>query len=78
MTTFAEYVHMREGLWLDDKNALVGMSKFNPFPATKGRLKWTKPKPVKPTDPFKPAVQQVTGSRKRVSYDGGRVAGPHR
>lgn len=30
MRTFAEYVAMREGLWLNDKNAVVGLSKIAP------------------------------------------------
>ena len=44
--TFREYVQMREGLWLADKNAVPGMSKLNPFPATQTKLKRIAPKPL--------------------------------
>ena len=42
MMTFAEYVAMREGLWLNDKNAVVGLSKTPP------------PKPPKTARPMPP------------------------
>lgn len=44
MMTFAEYVAMREGLWLNDKNAVVGLSKIAPP---------TPPKKTKPPTPPK-------------------------
>jgi hypothetical protein len=42
MITFSEYVAMREGLWLNDKNAVVGLSKIAP------------PRPPKKTRPPTP------------------------
>lgn len=33
--TFSEYVRLREGLWLNDKNALPGMSRLNTLPTRK-------------------------------------------
>ena len=33
-------VHIVENAVVANRNSLKGMSKFNPFPATKGRLKW--------------------------------------
>jgi hypothetical protein len=32
MTTFHEWLAMREGLWLNDKNAVIGLSRLNPLP----------------------------------------------
>jgi hypothetical protein len=32
MMTFHEWLTMREGLWLNDKNAVVVLSKMNPLP----------------------------------------------
>ncbi len=32
MKTFHEWLAMREGLWLNDKNAVIGMSRLNPLP----------------------------------------------
>lgn len=32
MMTFSEYVQIKEGLWLNDKNALPGLSRLNPLP----------------------------------------------
>lgn len=45
--SFSEYVQMREGLWLPDRPVTPGGSRINPFPATQGRLRKMKPKPVK-------------------------------
>jgi len=50
---------MREGLWLADKNAVPGMSRINPFPATQAQLKRMRPKPVKPPKPVTPTVKKV-------------------
>ncbi len=52
--TFQEYVQLREGLWLADKNAVPSMSRINPFPTTLSRLKpvlgkRAVPSPTKPT-----------------------------
>jgi hypothetical protein len=44
--TFQEYLQMREGLWLADKNAVPGMGRINPFPATQSRLKTMLAKPM--------------------------------
>ena len=52
MMTFREYVQMREGLWLADKNAAPGMSRMNPFPATQARLKPILTKPVRAVKPL--------------------------
>lgn len=67
MMTFMQYVEMRraevrEGLWLADKNAVAGMSKINPFPATQARLNRMRLKPVKPPKPFTPTVQKVSNA----------------
>jgi hypothetical protein len=32
MKTFQEWLAMREGLWLNDKNAVIGLSRLNPLP----------------------------------------------
>ena len=47
MMTFAEYVAMREGLWLNDKNAVVGLSKIDPPTPPKKTRPLTPPK-IKP------------------------------
>jgi hypothetical protein len=53
MKTFAEYVAMREGLWLNDKNAIAGISKTPPpEPA--------RPRPTPKTKP--PHVPKSEGS----------------
>ena len=47
MMTFTEYVAMREGLWLNDKNAIVGLSKIAPPTPPKKTRPPTPPK-IKP------------------------------
>jgi hypothetical protein len=32
MKTFHEWLAMQEGLWLNDKNAVIGLSRLNPLP----------------------------------------------
>jgi hypothetical protein len=32
MKTFHEWLAMREGLWLNEKNAVIGLSRRNPLP----------------------------------------------
>jgi hypothetical protein len=32
VTSFHEWLAMREGLWLNDKNAVIGLSRLNPLP----------------------------------------------
>jgi hypothetical protein len=32
MKTFHEWLTIREGLWLNDKNAVIGLSRLNPLP----------------------------------------------
>lgn len=54
MMTFKQFVETMEGLWLSDRNALPGMSKINPFPATQDQLKRTRARPIKPPKPFTP------------------------
>ncbi|ETN80225.1 hypothetical protein NECAME_18028 [Necator americanus] len=56
MMTFAEYVAMREGLWLNDKNAVVGLSKTPPPKPPKTARPMPPPK-IKP-----PHVPKVEGS----------------
>ena len=67
MKTFHEWVAMREGFWLNDKNAVFGLSRLNPLPKNsavnrslaKGPAKAkavpgvaaATPKPFKPTPP---------------------------
>ena len=58
MKTFREWLAMREGLWLNDKNAVVGMSNINPLLQKKAKVKPLKlPKAklgvVKTPKPFK-------------------------
>jgi hypothetical protein len=40
---FQEWLAMREGLWLADKNAVAGMSRIDPLPATQTTLKPSTP-----------------------------------
>ena len=58
MKTFQEWLAVREGLWLNDKNAVIGLSRLNPLPKNSAVNKslTKKPKPFKPTPPasFKP------------------------
>jgi hypothetical protein len=65
---------MQEGLWLADRNAIPGMSKINPFPATQAQLKKLRPKPVKPPKqvtppmppkPFTATKATITGRPRR-------------
>ncbi|WP_406700731.1 hypothetical protein V5E97_18230 [Singulisphaera sp. Ch08] len=39
MKTFYECLAMREGLWLNDKNAVIGMSNINPLMQKKAKVK---------------------------------------
>lgn len=66
MKTFHEWLAERqrrqcEGLWLNDDNAVIGLSKLNPLPKDSAVNKSLskKPKPSKPATPgvkpFKPA-----------------------
>lgn len=58
MMTFREYCRYREGLWLNDKNAIVGLSKIAPpEPRKKPKPRPTAPpkiRPVQATSPSKP------------------------
>jgi hypothetical protein len=57
---FSEWLALRtEGLLLPNQNAVPGMSKINPFPATQARLKGIAPKKPKAPQPFKPTVAPV-------------------
>jgi hypothetical protein len=47
MRTFAEYIAMREGSWLNDKNAVVGLSKIAP-PKPPNTARPTTPPKIKP------------------------------
>jgi hypothetical protein len=57
MMTFSEYVRLREGLWLNDKNALPGMSRLTALPKRKKSKQSVVVKPMQPTlgVPHKPA-----------------------
>jgi hypothetical protein len=57
--TFWEWLALREGLWLADKNAIPGMSRMNPFPATQKRFKAITPKRAHKPKPFAPTVCKV-------------------
>ena len=50
MKTFQEWLAMREGLWLNDKNAVIRLSRLNPLPKNSAVNKSLakKPKPAKP------------------------------
>ncbi|MFN7804679.1 MAG: hypothetical protein ACK5TO_11720 [Planctomycetaceae bacterium] len=39
MKTFQEWLAIREGLWLNDKNAVIGMSNINPLLQKKAKVK---------------------------------------
>ncbi|MFO0903216.1 MAG: hypothetical protein U0939_09465 [Pirellulales bacterium] len=67
MKTFHEWLAMREGLWLNDKNAVIGLSRLNPLPknsaVNKILAKKSKPQPsgvplFKPWKPAEPAKLQ--------------------
>jgi hypothetical protein len=47
MMRFQEYVRLREGLWLNDKLAVVGMSRLNPLPKP-AKPRSTAPNPIQP------------------------------
>jgi hypothetical protein len=58
MKTFAEYVAMQEGLWLNDKNAVVGLSRTAP-PTPPKKVK--KPTPPKLNPVHAPAPTKTVG-----------------
>lgn len=65
--TFSEYCAWREGLWLNDKNAIVGLSKIAPP---------TPPKKTKPTPPPKikpPHVAKTEGSLDQLQRSVGEL-----
>jgi len=51
-----EFVRLREGLWLNDKNALPGMSRLTPIQKSvkPKAIKPFRPKAIAPLRPFKP------------------------
>jgi hypothetical protein len=59
MMTFVEYVRMREGLWLADKNAVPGMSNVNPLAPGRAKPKRTMPTPFKAANVFKSSATRV-------------------
>jgi hypothetical protein len=67
MKTFHEWLAMREGLWLNDKNAVIGLSRLNPLPKNSAVNKSlaNRPKPAKAmlgvaaATPFKPTPPAV-------------------
>ncbi len=62
LSTFSDWLALRtEGLWLPDRNAVPGMSKINPFPATQAQLKGIAPKKPKVPHPLQPTVAPVGG-----------------
>jgi hypothetical protein len=56
--TFQEWLAIREGLWLNDKNAVIGLSRLNPLPknsaVNKSLAKGAKAKAATPLATFKP------------------------
>jgi len=60
MKTYQEWLPMQEGLWMNDRNAVIGLSRLNPLPkdsaANKSLPKAAKAMPFKPkrTATFKP------------------------
>jgi hypothetical protein len=47
MKTFHEWLAMRQGLWLNDKNAVIGLSRLNPLPRNSAVNKSLAKKPAK-------------------------------
>jgi hypothetical protein len=47
MMTFHEWLTMREGLWLNDKNAVIGLSRLNPLPKASAVNKSLAKRPAK-------------------------------
>ena len=67
--TFSEYVQYREGLWLNDKNALPGMSKLNSLPTR------ATPRKAKPVAPLRAVVPKApTVGSLAVGYKGSPAA----
>lgn len=58
MMTFGEYCHYREGLWLNDKNAVVGLSKIAP-PKPPKKARQSAPPRIKPV--HAPAPEKPMG-----------------
>jgi len=67
MMTFAEYVAMREGLWLNDKNAIEGISKTPP-PKPPKTARPTPPPKIKP-----PHVAKSEGSLDQLQRSVGEL-----
>lgn len=74
MMTFNEYVSMREGLWLNDKNAVVGLSKIAP-PKPPKTARPTPPPKIKPV-PAKPVgeAQMEDEIKKIIEKDKQRLS----
>ncbi len=78
MKTFHEWLAMREGLWLNDKNAVIGLSRLNPLPKESAVNKSLakKPQPAKAMlgvaaatpKPFKPTPPAAF--RPQISLNG--------
>lgn len=54
MISFTQYVAIREGLWLNDRNALPGMSRLNTLPKQPAKVKSAAPKPLTNLPPMPP------------------------
>ena len=56
MMRFSEFVQIKEGLWLNDKNAVLGLSKLPlpPTPPKKKKSVAALPKPIVPIQPKPP------------------------
>ena len=56
MMKFSEFVQIKEGLWLNDKNAVVGLSRLPPPPTLPKKKKSvsTLSKPIVPVAPTPP------------------------
>ncbi len=63
MMTFTDYMAMREGLWLADKNAVLGMSRVNPYPPAGSGRHPASPTPVKPPKPTVPKAPGVAPTK---------------
>ncbi|MBL8816784.1 MAG: hypothetical protein JNL58_12190 [Planctomyces sp.] len=57
MKTFHEWLDVREGLWLNDKNAVIGLLKMNPLPRASAVYKSLRKKP-KPSPSGVPPRQE--------------------
>jgi hypothetical protein len=70
---FEEWLAMREGLWLADKNAVTGMSRLDPLPVKNNKPPVPNPTSRKTTDPFKvlqPRSQSTRVPGSNIRFNG--------